>query len=68
MTIANPTHHYMQLLANVPPELLTPGVYRVNVYHDDWCGVYSGQMCNCKPEIQITKVATGEVVYQSEWR
>ena len=31
-----------------------PGkVQEVDIYHDDWCGVYRGQPCNCNPEIKV---------------
>ncbi len=29
------------------------GLHIANVYHDDWCAIFSGGMCNCEPTIQI---------------
>jgi hypothetical protein len=26
------------------------GAYLIQIQHDDWCGVYSGQECNCNPD------------------
>jgi hypothetical protein len=28
-------------------------IYHTIVLHDDWCGIYSGNRCNCDPEIEI---------------
>jgi hypothetical protein len=25
----------------------------VDIYHDDWCGIYRGQYCNCNPDIKV---------------
>ncbi len=31
---------------------LPPGrLYHTNIYHDDWCGIWSGRKCNCDPDI-----------------
>jgi hypothetical protein len=29
-----------------------PGVSVIRVEHDDWCGVWQGGECNCRPVIQ----------------
>lgn len=44
-----------QLLAmmRASKTLEAPGLYIANVYHDDWCAIFSGGMCNCEPTIQI---------------
>jgi hypothetical protein len=40
-------------------ELLAAGVIRpgqvalVDIYHDDWCQIFTGGYCNCDPEIQL---------------
>ena len=28
-------------------------VAHASIFHDDWCGIYSGGECNCNPEILI---------------
>lgn len=28
-------------------------VFWADVGHDDWCGIYDGEECNCDPEITI---------------
>ena len=30
-----------------------PGVYHVNIYHDDWCACYRGGECNCNPDVVL---------------
>jgi hypothetical protein len=25
----------------------------VDIYHDDWCGIYHGGYCNCDPELKL---------------
>ena len=30
-----------------------PGVYMAAVFHDDWCGIYSGKGCNCEPYTRL---------------
>jgi hypothetical protein len=32
------------------------GVHIVDIYHDNWCAIWKGGTCNCKPEINIRKV------------
>jgi hypothetical protein len=33
---------------------LTPGkLAHVDIYHDDWCNVFSGGVCNCNPDIKV---------------
>jgi len=30
----------------------TPGIYHINVEHNNWCGIFKGGECNCKPKIR----------------
>ena len=48
-------HNYMkELLALQAQGKLSPGrLSEVDVLHDDWCGIYAGGYCNCRPEIRI---------------
>ena len=33
-------------------EHVTPGtVQRVDVCHDNWCGIFKGEACNCNPVV-----------------
>ena len=25
----------------------------VDIYHDDWCGIYRGGYCDCDPEVEL---------------
>lgn len=27
----------------------------LNIYHDHWCGIYQGELCNCNPDIEIIR-------------
>jgi len=31
----------------------TVGVHQITVDHDEWCGLFEGQRCNCEPEIRL---------------
>ena len=48
-------HNYLKKLmklyeqGKIPSTSLTV----VDIYHDDWCGVYQGEYCNCDPDIQL---------------
>ena len=38
-------------------EMLTkPGLYKHDVYHDDWCNFFKNGICNCNPEIVTTEI------------
>lgn len=30
-----------------------PGVFPVEVYHDDWCGHWQGGPCDCDAQVEI---------------
>jgi hypothetical protein len=30
---------------------MTPGLHHVDIYHDDDCGIFKGQPCDCNPDI-----------------
>jgi hypothetical protein len=62
-------HNYNKLIAAyVPEELLTMGLYSTNILHDDWCQVYKHGNCNCRPDITMTNVVTGKVVFVLRWQ
>jgi len=45
-------HNHQKKLATVwDKEKYPPDVYDAFIAHDDWCGLYSGQECNCDPNI-----------------
>lgn len=31
-------------------------VGKLDVYHDDWCGINSGDYCDCDPNINFTRL------------
>jgi hypothetical protein len=52
----DPTKHnyYKKLMklyeqGKIPTKSLT----EVDIYHDDWCGVYCGDYCNCDPDVKL---------------
>jgi hypothetical protein len=48
-------HNYMKKLRRLFQERKLPkvGLELVEVYHDDWCAIYSGRYCNCDPDIRL---------------
>jgi hypothetical protein len=52
----DPTKHnyFKKLMKLVAEAQLSAGsLAAVDIYHDDWCGVYRGQYCNCDPQIKL---------------
>ena len=35
------------------------GYHQLMVLHDDWCGIFTGQRCNCDPDIRLKFSLTG---------
>lgn len=35
---------------------LPPGLHHVDIYHEDWCGIFSERKCNCEPDIVVRAV------------
>jgi hypothetical protein len=29
------------------------GLHQVSVSHDDWCGIFQQQRCDCDPDVQL---------------
>lgn len=52
-----PQHNYLpKLLAMYERgEIASVGLHEVNVYHDDWCGIYAEAWCNCDPDVMLKK-------------
>ncbi len=52
-----PGHNYLKkLLALYQAGKLTlpgPGLYRLEVQHDDSCQIFQGGVCNCDPDLVI---------------
>jgi hypothetical protein len=36
------------------------GVHDIDVYHDTWCAIHTGGLCNCDPDIKIRRVSKDE--------
>ena len=52
-----PQHNYLpKLLAMYERgEIARVGLQEVNVYHDDWCGIYKNAWCDCDPDVELKK-------------
>jgi hypothetical protein len=48
-------HTYMKKLLRLYAEgkLPTRDLWLLDIYHDDWCGIYRGRRCNCDPDIRL---------------
>jgi hypothetical protein len=48
-------HNYYKKLMKlyVQGRIPTASLTEVDIFHDDWCGVYSGRYCNCDPDIKL---------------
>jgi hypothetical protein len=46
---------YVRHLPEVSPDTpLEPGrVFHAVFYHDDWCKIYDGDGCNCRPDFRL---------------
>jgi hypothetical protein len=45
---------YVKHLPEVGPEIMNePGVHHVVFHHEDWCGIFKGQRCNCSPGVKF---------------
>ena len=53
-------HNYVKKLLALHRQgkINSPNVFGIDIYHDDWCGVYRGQYCNCNPEIKLRRYGT----------
>jgi hypothetical protein len=52
-------HNYMKKFMKLQRKGKLPkiGLAQVDIYHDDWCGIYRGGYCNCHPVIKLRKHA-----------
>jgi len=62
--------HYEEVIAaavksgHLPVPGMVGKVCMQNTYHDDWCGIYKREKCNCNPTIEF--VMDGDVVLRLE--
>ncbi len=46
---------YMRpLLRSLRDRQIPPGLHDVKVFHDGWCAIWSGGVCNCNPDVQLS--------------
>lgn len=54
-----PGGNYVRGVARISRALMgRPGLFRVRAYHDDWCGVFAGQPCDCAPDFDMQEWKT----------
>ena len=47
-------HHLPEIsLETLQASLGKPGVFHLCFYHDEWCRIYDGDACNCKPDARV---------------
>lgn len=47
-------NYYKKLMRLFEEGEFCPGrLQEVDVYHDDWCGIYRGCYCDCDPEVKL---------------
>ena len=48
-------HNYIKKLLRMREQGLFPasGAASVRITHDDWCDIFTGGACNCKPLIRV---------------
>lgn len=47
-------HEYLRRIFQAQKHFdLKPGLHDIECQHDDWCGIYKQQECNCDPQITI---------------
>jgi hypothetical protein len=48
-------HNYMKRLWELYLQGKIPeaSLSWVDIYHDDWCGIYRGRYCNCDPVLRL---------------
>lgn len=52
-------HNYYKKLVQLHAQgqIPTPSLSLVDIHHDDWCGVFRGQYCNCDPDIVLRRLS-----------
>lgn len=56
MSHASQEHHYVTKIAAMAHAGLLPtdvGLHMLDVAHDEWCGYFAGQHCDCDPDIAL---------------
>lgn len=53
-------HNYRKKVEELVEAGVIPTGYayvgKLDIYHDDWCGIYSGGYCDCDPTINFTRL------------
>lgn len=46
------TPNYLPAVAAIAHTATRGMVNHVNIYHDEWCGIFKGKVCNCNPRVE----------------
>jgi hypothetical protein len=51
-----PGGNYVRKLARLMEKYpaLQGSAFAAEICHDDWCAIYSGQPCNCDPDVEVS--------------
>ena len=61
-------HNYLAPFLKATSEAMETGLVErgrvtiTNVWHDEWCDIYSGGFCNCDPRIEFQPLARPEEI------
>jgi hypothetical protein len=58
-----PQHNYVTKLHRLWQTGALPrdaGYHEISVAHDDWCGIFQDQRCDCDPDITFTGSLAGQ--------
>ena len=47
--------NYIKKLAKLQKKIKKPGIYHAFIHHDNWCGIYQNQPCNCNPDVTVAR-------------
>lgn len=62
-------HNYLRLLeTQVLAGFLVPGIFAAHVAHENPCAIFAHGNCNCRPDIDIERLADQKIVFSLRWR
>ena len=45
-------HNYFKEIQRLAKQFKPREIAHVDIFHDDWCNIYSGGYCNCNPHVK----------------
>jgi hypothetical protein len=46
----------VQKADEIQPTMRAGHITHVNILHDGWCRIFSGELCNCDPDVEVPAV------------